>query len=377
MHASFEWIDSLVAQPIATPAYVFSAEAMNGNMRKLSAALGTPIIFSVSACPSGDILMRGAEDVRFGVRCASKTEMGMVVGWRTDYAFVTLPSMDEQAMRAVLGAKFRMIVDSSHQIEMLASLRGKREVAPLSLRVSAGLIDGAGDGSTSRFGMDWEDLELAIALARRHNVAVGGLYVFGGTNSFEQRGLATLRAMREMVPRVEAELGAALRDVVIGAGLRADWDDDDTAFAAYRSEVGRFPAHIQMIHDVGRGVIASAGCFVTKVVARKKLNGRAFAICDGGMAQAFLLSKAAQGKRVRSHPLLSRAGQALKPVDAGRRPDATRVVGSSPSEDDVLAETDTVLEPGDLLVFPGAGAYCRTTTPLELLGQGAASAYVV
>ncbi|MGA2286882.1 hypothetical protein [Bradyrhizobium sp.] len=375
-----EWIDKLVGQPIATPAYVFSPEEMSRQMRKLGAALGTRVIFSVSACPNSDLLMRQAEDVRFGVRCSSKAEMGLVAGWRTDYAFVTLPSMDEQTMRAVLGARFRLIVDASQQIELLASLRGKREVVPISLGVSVGLIEGCSDrggDDVSRFGMDWDDLRLAIALARRHGVPVGGLYVFGGANSFGGRSLAIVRAMRDLAAQVEAELGGPLDVITIGAGLEAGWENKGHDFAAYRAEIAKFASHIQIIHDVGRAAIASAGCFVTKVVARKNVNGRSYAICDGGMAQAYLLSKAARDQQLKSNPLVCGAGLELRQSNAARCAAVTTIVGGSLSRDDILAETNTDLNPGDLLFFPQAGAYCRTYTPGEYLGQGYAASYVL
>ncbi|MBV8753543.1 MAG: hypothetical protein JO309_01545 [Pseudonocardiales bacterium] len=380
MLAQDSWIELLNGQPIATPAYVFSAGEITRQMRALGAALGTPLVFSVSACPNADLLMRLAEDVRFGLRCSSRAEMSLVSGWQSEFSYVNLPSIDVQTMRALLGGKFRLIVDAPHQVELLAKLRGKREVMPLTLGVNVGVVNQSIEGAAlplDHLGMDWDDLRQALALTKAHDIPVDGLQTFGGRHSFGRHAMSIVRAIQDLVPRVEAHLGRPLRTVNLGGGLEENWQAMGHDFAAYRREVRKFPEHLQVMHDVGRSVMSSAGCFVTSVVARKSIQGRSYAICDGGMIQAFLLSRAAGEHCLASQPLVRSGDGPIRAAHANGGGETTIIVGSSSNRADILGSATDELLPGDILYFPGAGAYCRTYTPGEYLGHGGAVSYVL
>ena len=90
---------------------------------------------------------------------------------------------------------------------------------------------------------------------------------------------------------MEERLGHPLRWVSLGGGLEELWVNKGHDFEGYRQELAQLPAHIEKVHEFGRAIFASAGVFVTKVIAAKSIEGQRYVICDGGMAQAFLLAQ--------------------------------------------------------------------------------------
>jgi diaminopimelate decarboxylase len=378
------WIGQLGKHALITPAYVISVDEIARQLRAVREAVGTPLVLSFSACPNADAQMRLPEDVRFGVRCSSKTEMSVVAPWCTEFSYVNLPSMDAPTMRAVLAGKFRLIADSADQLEMLASVRGKRVISPVTLGVNIGVIDRLTDAAKAsnpadndHLGMDMDELERALTLAQAHEIPVDGLQVFGGRHSFPNRSLALATVMRKLVAHVEARLGYALISVNLGGGLEEDWHARGHDFVAYRRALAEFPAHLQLMHDVGRSVTASAGCFVTTVVRTKAVHGRAVAICDGGMAQAYPLSAAAGEDRVTSTPLLRTSDGELRHVYSATGDTSTLIAGSSSSRRDLLGSIGARVVTGDILYFPNVGAYCLNRAPAGSAGLAPASVYVL
>ncbi|MGP8431868.1 hypothetical protein ACT2FY_00720 [Paraburkholderia fungorum] len=375
-----EWIDQLGKHALATPAYVISVDEIARQLRAVREALGTPLVLSLSACPNPDVQMRLPEDVRFGVRCSSKAEMNVVAAWSTDFSYVNLPSMDAPTMRALLAGNFRLIADCADQLALLASVRGKRVVAPVTLGVNIGVIDrisSAAAADDDHLGMDLDELERALAFALEHDIPVGGLHAFGGRHSFASRSLALVKTMSKLVTQVEQRLGYALLSVNLGGGLEEDWQARSHDFAAYRRELAGFSPHLQLMHDVGRSVTATAGCFVTTVVATKALHGRFVAICDGGMTQALPLSAAAGAERITSTPMLRTPDGELRRIRAATDGTGTLIAGSSSSRRDRLGCVGAAVAKGDMLYFPNAGAYCIGRAPTGLAGLAPAHVYVL
>jgi diaminopimelate decarboxylase len=376
---SNSWIEQLGRHALATPAYVLNVDEMARQLCAVRAALGTPLVLSLSACPYPDVQVRLPVEARFGVRCSSKAEMNVVAAWNTDFLYVSLPSMDASTMRAMLAGKFRLIADSADQLEMLASVRGRRPVAPVTLSINIGAIDrisGYRARDDDHIGMGLEELKRSLALARSLEIPVGGLQVFGGRHSFASRSVAIARSMCLLVPYVEAVLGYALATVNLGGGLEEDWQDREHQFPAYRRELAGFGPHLQLMHDVGRSVTASAGCFVTTVVATKAFHEGRVAICDGGMTQAHALSLSAGAERIACTPLVRSMNGELRQAIAANGSTGTVVAGASSSRYDRLACIGDELVKGDILYFPNAGAYSFTRAPAAYAGLAPASIYV-
>ena len=374
------WSEQLAAQSFTTPSYVYCVDEMTRQFNAAKEALGTPLLVTVAACPNPDILGRLPTGTCIGALSASKTEMSIVSAWKTDYSFVKIAALDTIAARAVLGGKYRLIIDQAEHISLLAQVRGKRVVTPISLCVNIGVVDQFGADSAlapQLAGMDKPQLDLALALAQEHQIPIGGLQIHAGPGNFASHACALAQSLPALIAYIEQKLGQPLQTVVLGAALPNDWQQQDLGaqFARYRELLKAVPSHIELMHDIGRSVMGSSGIFAAKVISQKTIFGQTIALCDGGMVQAFLLSEAAQGQRLSSICQIKRNGQLLPttPVSTG----GTLLVGPSGHEQDVLARIAQTLEVGDVLFFSNAGAYVQAYTPSQYLGFHPVSALIV
>lgn len=369
------WSHQVPMQELRTPAYVYSVDEVARRVRALKAALGTSVVLSFKACPNYDVVSRLPADCFDGVELASRGELHCFAGHKPRHFYVNTPALDASLARAAIGSGASLMIDAPHQLHLVDKQRGKHALRPVGLRLSNRLIQRftpeAPTLRVDQFGMDMDTVAEALALAHELGIEVDGLHLFGGPHTFGRASRHVVTALSHAIAFVEERLGKPLHWVSLGGGLEEHWADKGHDFAGYRQLLAQLPAHIEKVHEFGRAIFASAGVFVTKVIATKAIEGQRYAVCDGGMAQAFLLAQTENTfRKYRSPRVANREAQALP--DGGK----TILVGSSCSRDDVIGETGEAIELGDLLVFESCGAYHRTYSMNNFLTLGEATSYV-
>lgn len=369
------WSHSVPMQELRTPAYVYSVDEVARRVRALKAALGTSVVLSFKACPSYEIVSRLPADCFDGVELASRGELHCFAGHKPHHFYVNTPALDASLARAAMGSGASLMIDAPHQLHLVHKQRGKNNLRPVGLRVSNRMIQRFTPEAPAlrpdQFGMDMEALTEALTLAHELQIDVDGLHLFAGPHTFGRAARHVVTALKHVIAHVEAQLGHPLSWVSLGGGLEEHWASKGHDFDAYREMLAELPPHIEKVHEFGRAIFASAGVFVTKVVASKSIEGQRYAVCDGGMAQAFLLAQTENTfRKYRSPRVANREAERL--VDGQK----TILVGSSCSRDDVIGETNQAIEVGDLLVFESCGAYHRTYSMNNFLTLGEANSYV-
>lgn len=179
----------------------------------------------------------------------------------------------------------------------------------------------------------------------------------------------------QIVEKFERELGYAITLVNLGGGFDLNWESVDFNFEQYRELLGEFPSHIKITHESGRAIVASAGYFVTQVRYVKSIEGQQYGICDGGMAQNFLLAKTESTFKRFSQPLILREGKVLEPVSNA---EGCLLVGTSCNKEDVIGEVKgAAIQPGDLAIFSNCGAYNASYTVAPFLSLPSAKSYLM
>jgi diaminopimelate decarboxylase len=375
-----------------TPCYVFDAATVESDYSDLKRALGTSLVVSLKANPNADLFVRCAHTFVDGIELASQGELNVVVGRSPVPKFINTPAMDQTLMSAGIASRATLILDSLSQVEMLASLSPKAKPLPVMLRLNAaGLVGNVAQlGGGDHFGMDVHDAMKAIIRLRAIAVGVRGLHVFAGSHSFKVWSPLIRTAMEQLVPAVEAAAGAPLELVNVGGGFPEDWRAQPALFDEYRRSLNSLSSRVKVYHESGRGVFNGCGHFVTKVIAVKSSNGGHAVICDGGIAQCFMLAQTERViKRLRRPVVVPmRDVSAAPPGSRGVALPATvapaalsgqvRVVGNSCSRADVVGELDSSIpvRPGDRLIFADCGAY-TTYSPTGFLNLKAPNLYLV
>lgn len=369
------WSSDLKVAGLQTPAYVYCVDEVARNVRELKMQLGGSVVLSFKACPNYDVISRLPADCFDGVELASRGELHMFAGHRPRHFYVNTPALDASLARSAIGARASLVVDTPQQLRLIAQQRGKRVVEPVTLRLSSRLVSRfSPEAPTLRrdqFGMDMETLDEALQVSRELGIEVDGLHLFAGPHTFGRAAQHVVIAVRQVVAHVESALERPLRWVSLGGGLEEQWQDKDHDFAAYRAALESLPQHLETVHEFGRAIFASAGAFVVKVIATKVVEGQHYAVCDGGMAQAFLLAQTENMMRKYRQPRV--ANRTAQSLALGAR---TIVTGSSCSRDDVIGEIPCLLQTGDVLVFESCGAYHRTYSMNAFLTLGEPRVYV-
>lgn len=365
-----------------TPCYVYDVPTVTKDFTDLRELLGTGLVVSLKANSSLDLNLRFMHVASDAYEVASLTELTLLSRTRGARVFINNPAMDRNLIRAGLGAKAHFIVDNLAQLRQIADLAGERAVMPLTLRLNASVIRHFNGAAVKvrddHFGMDWADVERAVDLIRTlgDSISLGGLHLFAGSHTFTRASMDTVGVAAQIVDAVERRYGAPLSLLNLGGGFSPDWRTDGFDFAAYRQRLSTLPSHLQLLHESGRGIFSNCGVFVTQVVASKRIEDRFHAVCDGGIAQNFLLCQTENTfRKLRSPQLVRRT----PPAD-DQAAVQVQYVGSSCNRDDVIGQSGTPIaspQVGDWCLFAGCGAYNATYTVSKFLGLREARTYVL
>ena len=349
-------------QALQTPAYLFDPAVVSARYAALRQALGTRLVVSLKANSAVDLLLRCGPGFTDGVELASIGELEHALSRVKATRYVNNPAMDDDFMRAAQASGCVFIVDSLAQAERLAVLPPGRQATRVLLRLAVSSERGLADAD--QFGMLSADALQAGLTLQGAGAQVLGVHAFNGSQRLVTDGIAHARALAALLPALEGGLAQHLEWVNLGGGFGEDWEDHPEALQRYVAALAPLAAGHTLVHESGRGLFGRAGVFVTRVVATKSLGPRRIAVCDGGIAQSFLL---AGTERLLKRPQAPR----LVPERRGAGPSTELVfAGSSCSRQDVIGRiAPTALQPqaGDLCVFDDCGAYHSSYTVANFL----------
>ncbi len=362
------WVEGValdaIADAVGTPAYVYSANHMRGQLNRfMEAFAGQPVLVCYALKANSNLaVIKTLADAGAGAEIVSggELERALAVGVppeRIVFAGVA-KSRDEMAM--ALDAKIAQLnvelVPELIALDEVARSRGQR--APIALRVNPDVSAGGHDKiSTGRkqdkFGIAYdqalETYQLAQGLA---GIEVVGLHLHIGSQivSLAPYQAAYGRAI-ELVQRLR-EAGIALRRIDLGGGVgvssRGAPGLDLAGYAAVVRDLGHGP-DLELVFEPGRYLVAEAGVLLSRVLYIKDGALRPCVILDAGMNDLM-------------RPALYDAYHPIVPValpDPAALPRAVDVVGPICESADVFARERELppLRAHDLVAFGDAGAY--------------------
>ncbi|NQZ07881.1 MAG: alanine racemase [Algicola sp.] len=365
---------------IDTPCYLYSLSRLRENFTALKAALGTQVILSVKANSNTDLMVRCTSFVNDGFEVASIAELQTIVGGER-IRYVNNPSADKKFLRSAISGKARIIVDSLAQLDIVTEIAAKKPVAGIILRLNPVVLKQFNDKHPKvrpdQFGMDWDTVCIAIERCKANNLPLMGFHMFKGSYSFEKTAMATADAAIGIIAEFEQRFGQSISFVNLGGGFGEKWQQSKFDFSAYREKLAQLPEHITLAHESGRGLMASIGFFATRVRYTKQIEDLNYVICDGGIAQNFLLAKTENTLRKLNTPALwQKEGHKEQPQVKA----ACQFVGSSCSKDDVIgkqSDEHILPQPGDVMIFDNCGAYNASYTVSPFLQLPAATTYII
>ena len=373
-----------VASEVGTPAYVYSAETIRGNYRRLDAALAPlgdrMICYAMKANGNLSVLnLLAKEGAGFDIVSGGELFKVLKAGGRADRCtFAGVGKTAAEIDYALRQGIYSFNVESEEELEMINAVAAKAGlVAPIAIRVNPD-VDApthkyiSTGQSKNKFGIG---LDRAAAVYERAaslpNLKIRGLQTHIGSQILKAPPFAeAVRKLTPLVMELKAKHGLEFFSVGGGVGIvyRGALSSGDAAWwkgsgeNGSESEVERLAPEtyaaevidplkalgLRILFEPGRFIVGNAGVLLTSVLYRKSTPTKNFVIVDAGMND--LIRPALYEGYHEIEPLKQPSSDSLEKVD---------VVGPVCESGDFFAQDRSVpvLAPGDRIALMSAGAY--------------------
>jgi diaminopimelate decarboxylase len=363
---------------VRTPAYVYAEGALKHSLEELKSLFpsNVRVFYALKSNPQPEVVRYLA---KFGVggeiASAGERRLCAVAGLAPDHILVGGVSKSVDYLASVCESGHAgIVVESPGEWRRLKqALAGDRKARVL-LRVNPGLSLGGLDmAGESQFGLDVEQaMHIAKECLSESRVEFVGLHFFFGSQRLTVDPIvAMVNAAGDVLRRfADANIPVRVADLGLGCGvpyLEKDVALDMQSLRDKLQVIWRDPiwTNLQLWTEAGRALVARSGFYVSAVLDKKVRKDLTFAFLDGGLHTHN--PGVGLGRFFRSNPkflFLTAAG------DDGARQTVDLVGNLCTSADSLGRKVSApVLEEGDLVVIPNAGAYCQTTAMWGFNGQ--------
>lgn len=368
-----------VASEVGTPAYVYSAETIRENYRRLDAALAPldrMICYAMKANGNLSVLnLLAREGAGFDIVSGGELFKVLKAGGRADRCiFAGVGKTEDEIFYALRQGIYCFNVESEEELETINDVAGRAGiVAPIALRVNPD-VDApthkyiSTGKSKNKFGIG---LDRAASVYDRAaslpHLRIRGLQTHIGSQILKYAPFA--EAVRKLTPLVlELKAKHALQFFSVGGGVGivyrgalqsgdAAWWKEEGKEEAERLSPETYAGEIvgplkefglRILFEPGRFLVGNAGVLLSKVLYRKSTPTKNFVIVDAGMND--LIRPALYEGYHEIEPLRKPADRTMEKVD---------VVGPVCESGDFFAQDRELplLKPGDRVALMSAGAY--------------------
>lgn len=370
-----------LASEVGTPAYVYSAETIRGNYRRLDEALAPlgdrMICYAMKANGNLSVLnLLAKEGAGFDIVSGGELFKVLKAGGRADRCtFAGVGKTAAEIDYALRQGIYSFNVESEEELEMINAVAAKAGlVAPIAIRVNPD-VDApthkyiSTGKSKNKFGIG---LDRAAAVYERAaslpNLKIRGLQTHIGSQILKAPPFAeAVRKLTPLVLELRSKYGLEFFSVGGGVGIvyRGALSSGDAAWWKGSGEDGEgerlapetYAAEVieplkalglRILFEPGRFIVGNAGVLLTSVLYRKSTPTKNFVIVDAGMND--LIRPALYEGYHEIEPLKKPISSVLEKVD---------VVGPVCESGDFFAQDREVpvLAPGDRIALMSSGAY--------------------
>jgi diaminopimelate decarboxylase len=378
-----------LARTYGTPLIAYDRPRFAENARRLQAALagaGIPFLvrFALKANPDPAILqvLRGLGEPGttegLGIDACSPGEVirALECGWPASAISFTGTNVSERDLDVVLAHDLRLNLDAISQVERVGRrVPGRRIGIRINPAAGAGYHEGlaySGERPT-KFGIYEDRLDVAVAVARRHDLAIetvhfhaGSGWLADGLGGFERAVVAAAGMARRLL-----DAGCPIGEVNVGGGLgaparQAELPIDLDAYAAVLARhLG--PLGVAVTCEPGDYIAKDAAVLLGEVVSVEDRRGTRFVGLDVGW-------------NVNTSYFIYRFAQEIVPArdPLRERPWRVTVAGHINEAGDVFAEDYPfpAVEEGEIVAILNAGGYLDAQSSTHCLRPTAAIAYL-
>lgn len=365
-----------IAGKVGTPAYVYSAETIRQNYRRLDAALAPldhKICFAVKANSTLAVLdLLRREGAGFDIVSGGELYRVIRAGGRASQCtFAGVGKTEEEILHALREGLYSFNVESEPEIERINALAGTLGVkAPIAIRVNPNVdarthkyISTGKEQNKFGIGLDRAPEVYAWA-ATLPNIQLRGMQTHIGSQILEAGPFA--EAAAKLVPLVESlrdaygieffSIGGGVGivyDPALASGDPAWWSQDDHPKRITPEDYAAAivpilaPLKLRILFEPGRFLVGNAGVLLSTVQYVKKTPAKTFTVVDAAMNDLI-------------RPALYEGYHEIAPLRrSAAAPEVMDVVGPVCESGDFFAQDRETppLAQGEQIALMSAGAY--------------------
>ncbi len=352
-----------IAAEIGTPCFVYDADRIAANFKRLENALGAGALHYAVKANGNLAVLKLLNKLGAGFDVVSWGEAARVLAagaQPSQIVFAGVGKRDDEIAAALDHGVAWLNIESAQELRVVSDMAlARHKTARVALRINPAVDPhthqylATGKGS-SKFGITI-DQALALVAARSEypGVVIDGVHAHIGSQLFEvSTYVQTMTVLLEFVAASKV-MGMTIGHVDMGGGFGVDYRDANNLAPIEEIAAAILPmaqsAGVQVQFEPGRYIVADAGRLLTRVLFTKENGGTNYAVVDAAMNDLIrpTLYQAFHGvSAIRDH------------VWSGTMV-SYDVVGPICESGDWLAHHVVLpcLERGDLLAFEHAGAY--------------------
>ncbi|MBM6828143.1 alanine racemase [Anaerotignum lactatifermentans] len=372
-----------------TPFYAYHKKDILSQAEKLNDLSVFEILYSVKTNPFLPILETMAA-LGYGADAASAAEVLQCrrSGIPAEKIYYSAPGKTKEDLLQTW-RECHLIADSFHELELCQEIAlQKQQSLSAGLRINPPFSMGGGEGTPSKFGIDWEQLRTDIGrLGALSQIRINGLHIHLRSQVLSAQTLIDYyRDILELALEMEHLLGNSLDYINFGSGIGIIYDQaQDPALdltvlkesllpliASYRPRL-----KAKFLLESGRFLVGACGNYVTEIVDIKVSHGKTYYIVKNGANGFFrpvlkeLLLKDG-GHPAAAEPFYTHSAPCrISLLAEGGKEISADIVGHLCTAQDVMASNICLPQAkiGDRIVFSHAGSYGYSLSPLLFASQ--------
>jgi len=348
-----------IANEFGTPLYVYHAEKINEQYKKLQHAFAktnTRFFYACKALTNVSIL-KYIKSLGASVDCSSiyEVKLSLHAGFSPKNILYTSNGINFSEIEEAQNLGVIINIDSISNLEKFGKKFGHSYPVGIRLRpniLAGGHIKISTGHDKSKFGIPVDQIEKVIAVVHQYNIFINDLHIHTGSDIKDvDIFVKGIEVLFDVIPHFQE-----LEFIDLGGGFKVPYKEGDTetdinllakkvseAFANHPNPNGK---PLQVWFEPGKFFVSECGYFITKVNVIKETSSAVFVSIDSGF----------------NHLIRPMFYDAYHRIENISNPDGVEkkysVVGN-------ICETDTFawdrnikeVREGDYLVFYNAGAY--------------------
>ena len=377
-------------QEYNTPCYIYFLDLVKQKCNALRQCLNSwfTIHYAVKANPHSTILQTMAAQ-GIGADVASMGELKAALNNKIQPSEIEFsgPGKAETELRYAIQQNIGSInVESLAEIEKIIEISKETNNKPnVGIRINPDLgqfKSGLKMAGETQFGIPEEQVDYVIKLLLSHSdlITFTGIHVHTSSQILDGSTLVNIiHHVMDIALTLENRHHIVMQKINFGGGWGITYFENQTGLDMdlIASELNllfqnpkykTIPERTQLIIEPGRFLVGESGIYVTKVLYRKSIRGKEFAIVDGGMHHNYLLA-GGMGQVIRRNFEMDVLSP-LKPTPIKNR--TYQIAGKLCTPQDILAfnfKNHYEINVGDYIIFYNCGAYGPTASPVNFLSH--------